>query len=71
MNKTPQRVKLLDTFMVFLMVVGALQFLYVVLVGNFVRTHHHSCIAKASKRSLSILRGADELPLAAMISSAY
>jgi hypothetical protein len=45
-NKTPQRVKLLDTFMVFLMVVGALQFLYVVLVGNFVRTHHPSSALK-------------------------
>jgi hypothetical protein len=43
-NKTPQRVKLLDTFMVFLMVVGALQFLYVVLVGNFVRITHHSYV---------------------------
>jgi oligosaccharyltransferase complex subunit epsilon len=39
-TKTPQRVKLLDTFMAFLVVVGALQFLYVVIVGNFVRTHH-------------------------------
>jgi hypothetical protein len=37
-TKTPQRVKLLDTFMAFLVVVGALQFLYVVIVGNFVRT---------------------------------
>jgi oligosaccharyltransferase complex subunit epsilon len=36
-TKTPQRVKLLDTFMAFLVVVGALQFFYVVLVGNFVR----------------------------------
>jgi len=36
-TKTPQRVKLLDTFMAFLIVVGALQFFYVVLVGNFVR----------------------------------
>jgi hypothetical protein len=35
-QKTPQRVKLLDTFMAFLIVVGALQFLYVVIVGNFV-----------------------------------
>lgn len=35
-NKTPSRVKLLDTFMAFLIVVGALQFVYVVLVGNFV-----------------------------------
>jgi oligosaccharyltransferase complex subunit epsilon len=36
-SKTPQRVKLLDTFLAFLVVVGALQFFYVVLVGNFVR----------------------------------
>jgi hypothetical protein len=36
-NKTPQRTKLLDVFLAFLIVVGALQFAYVVLVGNFVR----------------------------------
>ena len=36
LSKTPQRVKLLDSFMAFLVVVGALQFLYVVIVGNFV-----------------------------------
>lgn len=36
MNKTPQRVKLLDAFMAFLAVVGALQFVYCVIVGNFV-----------------------------------
>lgn len=35
-EKTPQRTKLLDSFMLFLVVVGALQFAYVVLVGNFV-----------------------------------
>jgi oligosaccharyltransferase complex subunit epsilon len=35
-SKTSQRVKLLDVFMAFLVVVGALQFLYVVVVGNFV-----------------------------------
>jgi oligosaccharyltransferase complex subunit epsilon len=37
-SKTPQRTKLLDAFLAFLIIVGALQFLYVVLVGNFVRT---------------------------------
>ena len=36
MRDTPQRVKLMDTFMGFLVVVGALQFLYAVLGGNFV-----------------------------------
>ncbi|KAF9699497.1 hypothetical protein EKO04_002387 [Ascochyta lentis] len=34
-DKTTQRTKLLDSFMLFLVAVGALQFLYVVLVGNF------------------------------------
>ncbi|KAJ4355308.1 oligosaccharyltransferase complex subunit epsilon [Ascochyta clinopodiicola] len=34
-NNTTQRTKLLDSFMLFLVAVGALQFLYVVLVGNF------------------------------------
>lgn len=36
-NKTPQRVKLLDSFMLFLVVVGVLQFVYCLIVGNFVR----------------------------------
>jgi hypothetical protein len=39
-KKTPQRVKLLDSFMGFLVVVGALQFLYCLIVGNFVRLPH-------------------------------
>ena len=33
---TPQRTKLIDVFMVFLMVVGALQFVYCVIAGNYV-----------------------------------
>ena len=33
---TPQRVKLIDVFMVFLMVVGVVQFVYCVIVGNYV-----------------------------------
>lgn len=36
MNTTPQRVKLVDVFMAFLVVVGGLQFVYCVLVGNYV-----------------------------------
>jgi oligosaccharyltransferase complex subunit epsilon len=48
-KNTPQRVKLLDTFMGFLVAVGALQFLYVVLVGNFVRIHHVSPFHNAVK----------------------
>ncbi|EMD63065.1 hypothetical protein GGP41_005090 [Bipolaris sorokiniana] len=34
-TKTPQRTKLLDIFLAFLVVVGVLQFAYVVVVGNF------------------------------------
>lgn len=34
---TPQRVKLLDAFMAFLIVVGVLQFIYCMLAGNYVR----------------------------------
>lgn len=33
---TPQRVKLIDAFMAFLVVVGGLQFVYCVVVGNYV-----------------------------------
>jgi hypothetical protein len=54
-QKTPQRVKLLDTFMVFLVVVGALQFLYVVLVGNFVRTSLPDCSIGLSKGRYRLL----------------
>ena len=35
-QKTPQRTKLLDVFMGFLVAVGALQFLYCLIVGNYV-----------------------------------
>jgi len=37
-DETPQRVKLLDAFLVFLIVVGVLQFVYCVIAGNFVST---------------------------------
>ena len=33
---TPQRTKLIDVFMAFLVVVGVLQFVYCVIVGNYV-----------------------------------
>lgn len=36
-KETPQRTELLDVFLVFLAVVGALQFLYCILAGNYVR----------------------------------
>lgn len=35
-DETPQRTKLIDAFMAFLVVVGALQFVYCVIVGNYV-----------------------------------
>jgi hypothetical protein len=35
-EETPQRAKLIDVFMGFLLVVGGLQFLYCVLAGNYV-----------------------------------
>jgi hypothetical protein len=38
-DETPQRVKLLDAFLVFLIVVGVLQFVYCVIAGNFVSIH--------------------------------
>lgn len=34
---TPQRTKLIDVFMAYLAVVGAIQFLYCILAGNYVR----------------------------------
>jgi oligosaccharyltransferase complex subunit epsilon len=38
LESTPQRTKLIDAFMVFLVAVGGLQFLYCILAGNYVRT---------------------------------
>jgi oligosaccharyltransferase complex subunit epsilon len=35
-KNTPQRTKLIDVFMAFLVLVGGLQFLYCVLAGNYV-----------------------------------
>ncbi|KAK4239837.1 defender against death DAD protein [Achaetomium macrosporum] len=35
LDTTPQRTKLLDAFMAFLVAVGALQFLYCILAGNY------------------------------------
>lgn len=41
-KETPQRTKLIDVFLVFLVAVGAVQFLYCVLAGNYVRHHQKS-----------------------------
>ena len=38
-DRTPQRVKLLDAFLAFLIAVGALQFVYCVIGGNYVSGH--------------------------------
>jgi hypothetical protein len=38
LDTTPQRTKLLDAFMAFLVAVGALQFVYCVVAGNYVRS---------------------------------
>jgi len=38
-DHTPQRVKLVDAFMAFLVVVGVLQFVYCVIAGNYVRSY--------------------------------
>ncbi|EDO01941.1 hypothetical protein SS1G_04416 [Sclerotinia sclerotiorum 1980 UF-70] len=35
LDKTPQRTKLIDVFMSFLVVVGVLQFVYCILAGNY------------------------------------
>ncbi|KAK4498703.1 hypothetical protein PRZ48_009213 [Zasmidium cellare] len=35
LERTPQRTKLLDAFMVFLMLVGLIQFVYCVIAGNY------------------------------------
>ena len=38
-TKTEQRTKLLDAFMAFLMLVGAVQFAYCLVVGNYVSSY--------------------------------
>lgn len=38
LKNTPQRTKLIDVFMAFLVIVGGLQFAYCVLAGNYVRS---------------------------------
>lgn len=48
MNETPQRTKLIDVFLVFIAVVGALQFLYCILAGNYVRGRDHDCFEECN-----------------------
>ena len=58
-SATPQRVKLVDAFMAFLVAVGALQFAYCVLAGNYVGGFFSSSVLFFSVRFLSgwVLRG--------------
>lgn len=57
-NETPQRTKLIDVFLVFIAVVGALQFLYCILAGNYVRTRDRGALEHwhnaNQRRSLSM-----------------
>jgi hypothetical protein len=41
LTETPQRTRLLDVFLLFLALVGALQFLYCILAGNYVCLEKH------------------------------
>lgn len=50
MKQTPQRTKLIDAFLLFLVVNGALQFLYCVLAGNYVRARPHPSIPPQRER---------------------
>ena len=42
LDKTPQRTKLIDVFMAFLVIVGGIQFVYCVVAGNYVSTRNLS-----------------------------
>lgn len=53
-KETPQRTKLIDVFLAFLAAVGALQFVYCVLAGNYVRLQF-ACVSKSMlKRGYSL-----------------
>jgi hypothetical protein len=52
LDTTPQRTKLLDGFMAFLVVVGGLQFLYCILAGNYVRFPPNPPIYPFSERKM-------------------
>jgi DAD family len=53
LKSTPQRTMLIDSFMAFLVVVGAIQFLYCVLAGNFVCPARPRLVGKAVVVNLS------------------
>jgi len=57
LEDTPQRTKLIDAFMAFLVVVGALQFLYCVLAGNYVSPENSSLCWRRRERLLTDMAG--------------
>jgi DAD family len=48
-QRTPQRIKLLDTFLAFLVALGALQFVYCVVAGNYVRPYSSPAIGQGGE----------------------
>lgn len=55
LDDTPKRTMLLDVFMLFLVLVGAVQFLYCLLVGNYVCAYMPGLLCDAKLLSLSTL----------------
>jgi oligosaccharyltransferase complex subunit epsilon len=53
LDTTPQRTKLIDVFMAFLVVVGALQFVYCVLVGNYVCSKFTGLLNERIRRTVA------------------
>lgn len=68
-QQTPQRVKLIDVFMAFLIVVGVLQFVYCVIAGNYVccslcpRIRSRSVSCRKSQELISILTAIQRFPI--------
>jgi hypothetical protein len=61
-DQTPQRVKLLDAFLIFLMAVGVLQFVYCVIAGNFVSILETKGTAGEQQRTIRLgSRGRQEI----------
>lgn len=60
-KSTPPRTKLLDAFMAFLVAVGALQFVYCVLAGNYVSRGRETGMRRRGKRQEDVLTWAAAL----------
>ena len=52
--ETPQRVKLVDAFLGFLVIVGGLQFVYCLLVGNYVSVPRFYLVVGSGGLSFSV-----------------